>query len=64
MNLLNSNFYKVPSGYFQISNNTNLDCDHNGFIDERGYTFSNGKTSIIRKCEKCGSEKRFSSYLK
>ena len=64
MNLLNNNFYKVPNGYFQISNEITLDCDHEGFTDERGYTFSNGKTSIIRKCGKCGSEKRFSSYMK
>ena len=63
-NLLNNKFYTVPNGYFQISNNTNLNCDHSGFADTKGYTFSNGKTSIIRTCEKCGSEKRFSSYMK
>jgi hypothetical protein len=64
MNLLNNNFYKVPSGFFQISNDTNLNCDHEGFMDKKGFTYSNGKTSIIRTCEKCGSEKRFSSYKK
>ena len=65
MNLLNNKFYIVPNGYFQISNEIkNHGCDHDGFSDERGYTFSNGKTSIIRTCEKCGSEKRFSSYMK
>ena len=63
-NLLNNKFYLVPNGYFQISNNTNLNCDHDGFADKQGYTFSNGKTSIIRTCENCGSEKRFSSYMK
>jgi len=64
MNLLNNNFYTVPNGYFQISNNTNLSCDHKGFVDKKGFTFSNGKTSIVRSCESCGSEKRFSSYMK
>ena len=63
-NLLNNKFYIVPNGYFQISNEITLDCDHDGFTDKQGYTFSNGKTSIIRTCEKCGSEKRFSSYMK
>ena len=63
-NLLNNKFYTVPNGYFQILNKVTLDCDHNGFTDKKGYTFANGKTSIIRTCESCGSEKRFSSYMK
>ena len=65
MNLLNSKFYIIPKGYFQILNEKGLDtCSHNSFKDERGYTFSNGKTSIIRKCENCSANKKFASYLK
>ena len=60
-----SDFYKTPKGYFQILNEQGeISCSHKNFSDERGYTFSNGKTSIIRKCENCSANKKFASYLK
>ena len=65
MNLLNNKFYTVPNGYFQILNEIkDYGCDHKDFVDNKGYTYSNGKTSIIRNCDTCGSQKKFSSYKK
>jgi hypothetical protein len=60
-----SEFYKEPEGYFQILSESGLNsCSHKNFKDETGYTFSNGKNSIIRKCNDCSASKKYSSYLK
>ena len=60
-----SKFYTQPKGYFQILNEKGSDtCSHESFTDKSGYTFSNGKTSIIRTCDTCSATKKFSSYLK
>jgi hypothetical protein len=57
-------FYTTPKGYFQVSNFSNKDCDHIGFIDKSGYSFSNGVKTLRRECSKCGSYKIFSTYKK
>ena len=60
-----SKFYEVPKGYFQILNEI-IDnvCEHKAYTDKNGYRYADGKTSIIRTCDSCGSTKKFSSYKK